>query len=127
MVGKFRANSSEEFIAQLQCEYVSCLRFVIVLAAWFIHTQHVQVALLIALSPLQNSCQKSIHNCVDVQLFLLLEAEDGHSLASEELSLAILSWLSMHEVSTAHAAWQRHSKLTVRMSQSEQQNVFEAA
>lgn len=55
--GGFRANSSAEFVAQLQCEYVSCLRFVSVLAAWFIHTQHVQVALLIALSPLQNSCQ----------------------------------------------------------------------
>lgn len=62
-----------------------------------------------------------------MQLFGLLEAEGGHSLASGELCLAVLSWLVMHEVQAAHAAWQRHSKLLSHVTAAQQQQIFQAA
>lgn len=62
-----------------------------------------------------------------MQLFGLLEAEGGHSLASGELCLAVLSWLSMHEVHAAYAAWQRHSKLLSHLTAAQQQQIFQAA
>ena len=67
-----------------------------------------------------------LHCCVVVQLFTSLETDTGHRLSSEELSLALLSWLLLTKVSTAHAAWQRHSKLTAHMTASQQQEVFHA-
>lgn len=63
----------------------------------------------------------------DMQLFLLLEADDKHCLSSEELSAAVVSWLTMSEVHAAHAVWQRHSKLTLQMTTKQQQKAFQAA
>ena len=63
----------------------------------------------------------------DMQLFLLLEADPQHSSTSKELTIAVVSWLVMRNIGAAHAAWQRHSQLTLQMTAEQQQEVFHAA
>ena len=44
-----------------------------------------------------------------------------------ELKTAMLSWLKQGQPGAAHAAWQRHRKLTADLDPAAQQEVFEAA
>ena len=60
-------------------------------------------------------------------MFLLLEADPQHHISATELPLAVVSWLTMSQCEAAHAAWQRHSKLTLQSSPQQQQQVFQRA
>ena len=64
---------------------------------------------------------------VCVQLFLLLEAEVEYHVSSDELMLAVLSWLKLRQPAAAHAAWQRHAQLTAQLTAAQQQAAFRAA
>ena len=62
-----------------------------------------------------------------MQLFLLLEAEAEYRVSSDELMLAVLSWLKLCQPEAAHVAWQRHSQLTAQLTAAQQQAAFQAA
>ena len=62
-----------------------------------------------------------------MQLFLWLEADDLHSISPDYFSLAVLSWAELGQVAFAHAAWQRHTKLTTQLTAVQQQQVFASA
>ena len=62
-----------------------------------------------------------------MQLFLLLEAEPEYHVSSDELMLAVLSWLKLRQPAAAHAAWQRHAQLTAQLTAAQQQATFQAA
>ena len=76
------------------------------------------------------ACTLQVHwlsQCVCMQLFLLLEAEAGYHVSSDELMLAVLSWLKLCQPLAAHAAWQRHTQLTAQLTAAQQQAAFQAA
>ena len=62
-----------------------------------------------------------------LQLFCILEADADHQIISNELCLAVASWLKMGEPAHAQAALQRHSQLTGDWSSAQQQHCFKAA
>ena len=62
-----------------------------------------------------------------MQLFIWLEADDVHSISQDHFNLAVLSWAELGQVAPAHAAWQRHTKLTTKLTAFQQQQVFASA
>ena len=62
-----------------------------------------------------------------MQLFNLVQGDSQHDVSLTELKTAMLSWLKQGQPGAAHAAWQRHEKLTTKMDPAVQQEVFEAA
>ena len=62
-----------------------------------------------------------------MQLFNSLQGDSQHHISLMELKTAMLSWLKQGQPGAAHAAWQRHGKLTANMGSAVQQEVFEAA
>ena len=61
-----------------------------------------------------------------MQLFDLVQGDSQHHVSLTELKTAVLSWLQQGQPGAAHAAWQRHKKLTTKMDPALQKEVFEA-
>ena len=61
-----------------------------------------------------------------MQLFNLVQGDSQHHVSLMELKTAMLSWLKQGQPGAAHAAWQRHRKLTAKMDPAVHKEVFEA-
>ena len=62
-----------------------------------------------------------------MQLFMMLEAEEGHCIVADELYMAITAWLALRDPVTAMQRWGTHYALLAQWTQSQQQDVFQQA
>ena len=62
-----------------------------------------------------------------MQLFTMLEAEEGYCILADELYMAITAWLAMRDPAAATQKWDTHHAIPAQWTRSQQQNVFQQA
>ena len=62
-----------------------------------------------------------------MQLFIMLEAEEGYCIAADELYMAITAWLALRDPVAATQRWDTHRALPAQWTGSQQQDMFQQA